>query len=342
MRLAAIDCGTHSIRLLISEVDPHSGAMVDVMRLNRIVGLGEGVDRTGHLSPAALERTFAAVEEYAGFVRREGVQQIRMVATSASRDADNFSQFSAGVQARLGVTPEVISGRVEATLGFTGTLSAHRDIASPALTVDIGGGSTEFAFGQANPDTGQFDQVTAAVSMNMGSTRVTERYLRPAEDARGVPSEDAISQAGQLVDSLIAKAHASVPLERAREVVGVAGSVTTLTALELGLASYEPDKINGAVLDSGALRERARRLIRMPHAEKAQLGPMHPQRVRQIAGGVLVWERILAWLEVHPAPGSGTGNGDSGAVSAGEPRGAFPVRTSENDILDGIILSQIP
>lgn len=342
MRLAAIDCGTHSIRLLISEVDPQSGAMADVMRLNRIVGLGEGVDRTGHLSEAALERTFVAVEEYAGYVRREDVQRIRMVATSASRDADNFSQFSAGVQARLGITPEVISGQVEATLGFTGTLSAHRDIASPALTVDIGGGSTEFAFGEASSDTGRFDQVTAAVSMNMGSTRVTERYLRPAEDARGVPSEDAISQAGQFVDSLIAQAGASVPLERAREVVGVAGSVTTLTALELGLDSYEPDKINGAVLDSGALRERARRLIRMPHAEKAQLGPMHPQRVRQIAGGVLVWERILAWLEAHPAPGSGTGRSDSGTAPAGAPRGTFPVRTSENDILDGIILSQIP
>lgn len=342
MRIAAIDCGTHSIRLLISEVDPQSGTMTDVVRLNRIVGLGEGVDRTGHLGSAALERTFAAVEEYAEYVRREDVQRIRMVATSASRDADNFPEFSAGVQARLGVIPEVISGQVEATLGFTGTLSAHRDVASPALTVDIGGGSTEFAFGEINPATGRFDQVSATVSMNMGSTRVTERYLRPAEDARGVPGEDAISQAAQFVDGMITQAAAQVPLDCARQIVGVAGSVTTLTALELGLDCYEPDKINGAVLDSGALREHAQRLIRMSHEEKAQLGPMHPQRVRQIAGGVLVWERILAWLEAHPAPGPLSGSSDSGTESTGEPRGSFPVLTSENDILDGIILSQIP
>lgn len=354
MRLAAIDCGTHSIRLLISDVDPETRAATDVTRVMRIVGLGEGVDRTGHLGAEPLARTFASVEDYAALIRQHGAQGVRMVATSASRDADNFAEFQAGVSQRLGVAPEVISGKVEASLGFAGTLSAHRDVASPALVVDIGGGSTEFSFGTVAPDcagdadggnpdgvagTGEsrasetpadLPKLQAAVSMNMGSTRVTERFLRPGEDARGVPSEAAITAATAFVDDLIIEAAATVPLTSARTVVGVAGSVTTLTALELGLEAYDPARINGALLDSSALRARARDLIRMPHEEKRSLGPMHPKRVTQIAGGVLVWERILAYLEAHPC-----------GVDGLSPRGAFPVLTSENDILDGIILSQI-
>lgn len=318
MRLAAIDCGTHSIRLLISDVN-QNGHATDVVRLMEIVGLGEGVDRTGHLSRAALDRTFAAVERYVNEIRSHEVKRVRMVATSASRDADNFFEFGTGIEARLGIAPELISGKEEASLGFAGTLSAHTGLEKPVLVVDIGGGSTEFAFGNTALEDG--------ISRNMGSTRITERYLRPAEDDRGVPSEAAISEAARFIDSQIRQTAAVLPICSAREVIGVAGSVTTLTALELGLKVYDPQRINGAVIPSDRLRQRASALIRMPHEEKRALGPMHPQRVGQIAGGVLIWERILSYLEQRPAAG-----GD-------EPRGSFPVRTSENDILDGIILN---
>ncbi|MCI6584987.1 MAG: phosphatase [Mobiluncus sp.] len=412
MRLAAIDCGTHSIRLLISDYDPANpdSRPTDIVRLTQIVGLGQGVDKTGELAPDALARTFAALEEYAAYIREAGCDRIRMVATSASRDATNFFEFSTGVEARLGITPEVISGHEEATLGFRGTLSAHPNLASPVLVVDIGGGSTEFSFGTVgvagasgsdlpcgsgdsaransefgtvappadkrgskesgeypyeaapepnasptsiqprraretnpahlpdsakisgtpllNPHDLQRPRLKAAISMNMGSTRVTERYLRPSENAAGVPSRDAFHEARSFVDGLISEAARTVPLAEARELVGVAGSVTTLTALGLGLDKYDPARINGAVLSSSKLRKLARDLIMMPREEKAALGPMHPKRVDQIAGGVLVWERILAYLEENPGPDS-----------SGKARRDFPVRTSENDILDGIILA---
>lgn len=356
MRLAVIDCGTHSIRLLISDFDPTHPEVSprEVLRKTQIVGLGAGVDKTGHLAPEALNRTFTAVEDYAARIRQAQVDRVRMVATSASRDADNFFEFATGVEARLGVAPEVISGREEATLGFSGAVALHPGLAAPALVVDIGGGSTEFSFGRpgasgvvtssdslgASPDievtpgSGLATHETvkpaleAAISMNMGSTRVTERYLRPAEDSRGIPSETAVAQASEFIDALIAEAAETVPLSQARTLIGVAGSVTTLTALGLGLETYDRFRINGAVLSSAKHRELARELIVMPRAKKAALGPMHPKRVDQIAGGVLVWERILAYLESQPDP-------DSGAA----PRGSFPVCTSENDILDGLMFA---
>ena len=346
-RLAAIDCGTHSIRLLISDVTL-DGRTTDVVRQMRIVGLGEGVDRTHHLSAAALARTFAAVEDYAEMIRQAGAVRVRMVATSASRDADNFAEFAAGVEARLGVAPQVITGHEEASLGFAGTLSAHTGLAAPALVVDIGGGSTEFSLGfpavpgsrsaggagaEVGTSDGNFQfealpQLTAAVSMNMGSTRVTERFLRPSEDEFGVPSEEAIAAASDFIDSLIAKAAESVPLASAREVIGVAGSVTTLTALALGLDEYDPARINGAVLDSAQLRKIAHRLIRLPHAEKAKLGPMHPKRVTQIAGGVLVWERILYYLETQPAPQPDPGEFNTVDTNSGQSEQSAPLKAA--------------
>lgn len=321
MRLAAIDCGTHSIRLLISDVDPASSqAPRDVERVMQIVGLGEGVDRSGELSTAALNRTFTAVEDYAARIQTAHCERVRMVATSASRDASNFFEFATGVEARLGVFPEVITGGEEAALGFRGTVSSHAGLASPTLVVDIGGGSTEFSSGNSG-------HLEASASMNMGSTRVTERYLRPSEDPAGIPSRSAILQASAFIDGLIGQAALQVPLAGSRELIGVAGSVTTLTALALDLPAYDPQRINGAVVDSATLRRKAMELIVMSRKEKSKLGPMHPKRVDQIAGGVLVWERILAYLEENPGPDSGR-----------KARGNFPVRTSENDILDGIIL----
>lgn len=386
MRLAAIDCGTHSIRLLISDFDPARPQTppVEVLRLTRIVGLGAGVDGTGHLAADALARTLQAVEDYAQRIRQAEVDRVRMVATSASRDADNFIEFATGVEARLGVAPEVISGQEEASLGFSGAAGTHPGIASPTLVVDIGGGSTEFSFGTTSSDaeaaagfpadpegstavnapvsagkpagklagkpagelsaagsgSGETSEafpsrlartvLQAAVSMNMGSTRVTERYLRPSEDSRGVPSREALAQAKGFVDTMIAQAWQSVPLDQARSLIGVAGSVTTLTAWALGLETYDRRRINGAVLPSARLRELADELMVMPRSRKAAIGPMHPKRVDQIAGGVLVWERVLAFLESQPLPGS---------LEGGTPRGSFPVLTSEYDILDGVILA---
>lgn len=380
MRLAVIDCGTHSIRLLISDFNPARPEIPpqEILRRTQIVGLGQGVDRTGQLAPEALTRTFAAVEDYAARIRQAEVDQVRMVATSASRDAENFFEFATGVEARLGTSPAVISGREEATLGFSGAVALHPELGSPALVVDIGGGSTEFSFGlpgstvsaglsgntsdslgvipgsrgaspvsSAAPESGLAPHEThadqdkptqstgltkpvlrASASMNMGSTRVTERYLRPSEDSRGVPSREAVAAAEAFIDGLIAEAAETVPLSQARELIGVAGSVTTLTALGLGLETYDPARINGAVLPSAEHRKRARELVFMTRAQKAALGPMHPKRVDQIAGGVLVWERVLAYLESQPSPDS-----------ADAPRGSFPVRTSENDILDGLMLA---
>lgn len=327
MRLAVIDCGTHSIRLLISDFDPARPEIPpqEILRRTQIVGLGQGVDRTGQLAPEALTRTFAAVEDYAARIRQAEVDRVRMVATSASRDAENFFEFATGVEARLGTSPAVISGREEATLGFSGAVALHPELGSPALVLDIGGGSTEFSFGSTNQAK---PTLLASASMNMGSTRVTERYLRPSEDSRGVPSREAVAAAEAFIDGLITEAAETVPLAEARELIGVAGSVTTLTALGLGLETYDPARINGAVLSSSEHRKRARELVFMTRAQKAALGPMHPKRVDQIAGGVLVWERVLAYLESQPSPDSGDA-----------PRGSFPVRTSENDILDGLMLA---
>ena len=229
-RVAAIDCGTNSVRLLVVEVDDGSGLLVDVAREMRIVRLGEGVDATGRLSEAALERTFAAVEEYARIIESTGADALRFVATSATRDADNRDVFVSGIRGRLGVEPEVISGAEEAALSFAG---ATRDLdivtaAPPCLVVDIGGGSTEFVMGEPGREP------TASASVDVGCVRMTERHF-----VTDPPWPAEVAAARDDIDAAIREVATTVPLRQAATLVGLAGSVTTVAALAMGMWEYD-------------------------------------------------------------------------------------------------------
>lgn len=311
-RVAAIDCGTNSIRLLIADIERTAGTttVTDVVREMRVVRLGEGVDATGELSAAALERTFAATEDYAALIAQHGAAVVRFVATSASRDARNRDEFVAGIRARLGVEPEVITGVEEAALSFAGASSVLPVLAGQeVLVVDLGGGSTEFVLGNAQG-------VIAAKSVDIGCVRLTERHLRsdpPTQEQRAaalVDIDDAIDRAGQ-----------DVPLGRATAVVGVAGSVTTIAAHALGLGVYSPAAIHGAELPLATFQAAATDLTDLTREQRAELPFMHPGRVDVIGAGGLVWSRILERVAEL------TGGRITTAVA------------SEHDILDGIALS---
>jgi exopolyphosphatase/guanosine-5'-triphosphate,3'-diphosphate pyrophosphatase len=271
-----------------------------------IVRLGEGVDRTGRLSPDALARTFAVLDEYSEIIRDLGVDATRMVATSATRDATNRDQFVAGVAARLGVEPEVVSGEEEAALSFAGAtreLRARSDLASPYLVVDIGGGSTEFVLGdQAGPN--------AARSVDIGCVRMTERHL--VDDP---PTGQQVDAARADIAAAIEDASASVPVEQAKTMIGLAGSVTTVVALVLGLDRYDPARIHHAQVSAADVHRVTTSLLHATRAERAALPVMHPGRVDVIGGGALVLDTILSQV------------------------GFSSVVASEHDILDGIAFS---
>ncbi|MDR1428600.1 MAG: Ppx/GppA family phosphatase [Bifidobacteriaceae bacterium] len=310
IRAAGIDCGTNSVRLLIADIDPETGRAQDVDRQLRIVRLGQGVDATGHLAPAALARTFSAVRKYGADCRRNGVEAIRMVATSATRDADNATEFVAGVRAILGVDPEVVDGIEEAALAFAGALGTVCGT-PPYLVVDVGGGSTELVLGAEAP--------LAAYSMNVGSVRITERHLRSAP-----PTRAQVAAAAADVDSVLKEARAAVDFANTATLVGVAGTVTSVTAYTLGLTRYDPAQIHGAVLCVDAVQSACRALWSMSRAELMALGFLEPGRVDVIGGGALVWSRVLH--SVHDAVAAAGGSLTS-------------VLTSEHDILDGVALS---
>jgi len=299
--VAAVDCGTNAVRLLVADVDA-DGTMHERTRLMRIVRLGEGVDRTGEFAPAALERTFTALDEYAKVVDDLGVERIRFVATSASRDVRNRQAFADGVRSHLGVDPEVITGTEEAELSFAGAilgLPAGR-AALPALVVDIGGGSTEFVLGSAVPE--------AAASVDIGCVRMTERHLRSDP-----PTADEIDLAWRDIEDSVAVALAQVPAAGARSLVGLAGTVTTVSAMAMDLPAYEADVLHGSTISAAEVGEVTRRLLAMTRAERAMLPFMHPGRVDVIAGGAMILDAI---------------------VRAG---GFVEVVVSETDILDGIV-----
>ena len=204
-RVAAVDCGTNSIRLLIAEAD--HGLLVDVTRQMKIVRLGEGVDSTGRLSEAALERTFAAVDDYAREIEAAGVDAVRFVATSATRDAENRGDFVSGIRGRLGVEPQVISGAEEAALSFAGA-TGDLDIAgaaAPCLVVDIGGGSTELVMGEPGR------APSASASIDVGCVRMTERHF-----VTDPPYPAEVAAARDDIDAAIATAAREVPLRSAR------------------------------------------------------------------------------------------------------------------------------
>ncbi len=306
-RVAAIDCGTNSIRLLVADVDLGAATLEDVHRQMEIVRLGEGVDETGRLSEQALERTFAACDRYARTIEALGVDGLRFVATSASRDAANRSDFVAGVQRRLGVEPDVVSGNEEARLSFAGSA---RELAGrepgPFLVLDIGGGSTEFVLGSAEPE--------AAWSVDMGCVRLTERHLRSDP-----PTAAQVAAARRDVEALIDQAASRVPLERSRTLVGLAGSVTTVAAIALGLARYDSSVIHHSRISRADVRAVTEQLLGMTRTERAALPVMHPGRVDVIGGGALVLDAVLDRLAIV------AGVGD--------------VLVSEHDILDGIAWS---
>ncbi|MDN3905339.1 Ppx/GppA phosphatase family protein [Arthrobacter sp. YD2] len=313
VRVAAVDCGTNSIRLLIADVarDAHGSArLTDVVRLMRVNRLGQGVDATGRLAPEALERTFAAADEYAALISEHGATRIRFVATSASRDAENRQEFIDGIRERLGVEPEVISGDEEAALSFTGAASVFAETNGvKTLVVDLGGGSTEFVLGDS---TG----VLAAKSTDMGCVRFTERHLRSDP-----PTEAEITVARADILDMIAQALASVPLADTDRLVGVAGTITTVTAAALHLPEYSPEAIHGTELTREQIDQAADDLLRQDRAARAALPYMHPGRVDVIGAGALIWRTIVDRVD---------------ELTDGRVASAV---TSEHDILDGIALS---
>lgn len=315
-RVAAIDCGTNSIRLLVAETDPETGQLADLTRQMRIVRLGQGVDKTGLLDPAAIERTLEATREYREMIGRLGAERVRFVATSATRDAANRNVFVDGVRELLGIEPEVIPGSEEAALSFTGACrSVPTEAARPMLVVDIGGGSSELVLGEMS--------VEQSISINMGSVRVTEKFLAHCDPASGIDiaSREA---ACEWIDAQLDEAEAAVDLRRIGTLVGVAGTVTTLTAQALGLEMYQPEKIDGAALSATEHQAAIDFMVDQPVAVKATLGFMPSGREDVIAAGALIWERIIRRVAARVLEdGRELGN----------------IVTSEHDILDGIALS---
>ena len=331
-RVAAIDCGTNTIRLLIAEADrDRSGRpRLEVLRRrNEIVRLGQGVDRTGVLNPEALERTLTVVDAYAtdcdelGVAPGEAVR--RFVATSATRDARNREDFVTGVRRLLGVEPEVVSGQEEARLSFSGSLLGARGgedsgvregsecAQTPRLVVDLGGGSTELVLG--------VDAPSAAISLDTGSVRITERFL-----TGGVtPETEAAARAE--VRGLLDDAERVVDLSAPGQLVGLAGTITTVTAHALGLQSFDPQALNGAELSPDAVLSSCEAIVHSTAEQRASWGYLAPGRRDVIAAGALVWSEVVTRVVERTA-------------AAGRP--LERVTTSLYDILDGIALSLVP
>jgi len=304
-RVAAIDCGTNSIRLLISDIDTSTNTATDVVREMRIVRLGEGVDRTNAFLPTALERTFKAVEEYDKLLLKHNVEHVRFVATSATRDAQNKAMFIKGVIDRLRIVPEVIAGVEEAALSFDGaTRSLRQKHSAPFLIIDLGGGSTELVIGDKEP--------TGAYSMDVGCVRMTERHTpggnptKEQEEAIRTDVRNALKVAGTKVD-----------WETAKTVVGVAGTITTVAAHVLNLKTYDPDVLHGASITAEQVSQTAQEFITLTPAQRGALPYMHEGRIEVITAGSIVLDEVMKGI------------------------GAQTLIASERDILDGVTWSQV-
>ncbi len=316
-RVAGIDCGTNSIRLMIADVR-EDGTLSPLDRRTTIVRLGQDVDKTGRFAPEALERTFGAADLYADILKscRVPVENIRFGATSATRDASNRDVFIRGIEERLGVRPEVITGADEARLSFLGATLDRRD-GVPTLVVDLGGGSTEFVVGSSGDDGAE---LSGAVSTDMGSVRFTERYLlSDAVMAGGAPSSSQIEKAREAVRAKIAEAEQSVPLDSIERMIGVAGTITTIFGKALGLKEYRSESIHGAEVPVSQLRQAAMSLVTATREEKSRMPFLHPGRVDVIGAGALIFDTILERVtELNPS--------------------LTLVCASETDILDGITM----
>lgn len=308
-RLAGIDCGTNSIRLLIADV--RDGRLRDVHRETRIVRLGQGVDATGEFAPEAIARTRGALADYAGLLKRHGVERVRMVATSAARDVANRDVFFAMTAEVLGaVVPgavaEVITGAEEAALSFRGAVGELDPAAGPFVVVDLGGGSTEIVLGA--------DAVVASYSADIGCVRLTERCLHSDP-----PTPGEVAAARALVRERLDVALGAVPVEGARTWVGLAGTMTTLSALAHNMTTYDSAAIHLSRVSGGDLLAVCERLIAMPRSERASLPPMHEGRADVIGGGAIVVEELARELRARA--------------------GIDELTVSEHDILDGIVFS---
>jgi exopolyphosphatase / guanosine-5'-triphosphate,3'-diphosphate pyrophosphatase len=305
-RVAAVDCGTNSLRLLVADVNAASRRLTDVTRRMEIIRLGQGVDRTGRLAPEALDRMAAVLSDYADVVARTGADPVRMVATSATRDADNSADFVRRVKEILGVAPEVLTGDAEARLSFAGATAELTADGAPYLVADIGGGSTELVLGVPG------DPAPRAVSVNVGCVRMTERHLHGDP-----PDETELAAATADIDAALDQAAQAVPVRTARTLVGLAGSVATVVAIALGLPEYDSDRIHHARASAAEVHAVTGSLLAQTRAERAAIGVMHPGRVDVIGGGALVLDRIMRRF------------------------GFDEVLASEHDILDGIAWSLV-
>jgi exopolyphosphatase/guanosine-5'-triphosphate,3'-diphosphate pyrophosphatase len=324
-RVAAVDCGTNSLRLLIADVDAGRAELTDVVRRMEIVRLGQGVDLTGRLAPDALARTVGVLRDYAAVIAASAACAVRMVATSATRDASNSAEFTRQVREILGVTPDVLTGSEEAELSFTGaTAELAAADGGPFLVADIGGGSTEFVLGlprgddppQTPPALGVASRPPRppwppwALSVNIGCVRMTERHLRGDPPAR-----DEVEAATADIDAALAAVAEAVPVGRAGTLIGLAGSVTTVAGIALDLPAYDASRIHHARVSAAGVHEVTGSLLTQTRAERAAIGVMHPGRVDVIGGGALVLDRIMQRF------------------------GFGEVLVSEHDILDGIAWS---
>jgi exopolyphosphatase/guanosine-5'-triphosphate,3'-diphosphate pyrophosphatase len=300
MRVAAIDCGTNSIRLLIADIDGKN--FREVVRDMEIVRLGQGVDETGQFHPDAIARTLAAVDKFATEIAKRGVEKIRFCATSATRDATNRHLFIDGVRERLGIELEVISGDEEAALSFTGAIKDLDPSNGPFLVVDIGGGSTEFVFGTST--------VEAARSVNIGCVRMTERHF-----ASDPATPEQIEAARSDIQAAIAQAVDVVPITKAKTLVAVAGTATTVAAAALDLPEYDRYAIHLSRISAQQTHDAATMFATSTREQRLALGYMHPGRVDVIAAGSLVLSEIM------------------------KATGASEFVASESDILDGMAFS---
>ena len=302
MRVAAIDCGTNSIRLLIADID--GANFREIHREMEIVRLGQGVDKTGQFHPDAILRTLAAVDKFATEIAKRGVEKIRFCATSATRDATNRDLFIDGVKERLGIAPEVIPGEVEAALSFQGATRDFPPTDGPFLVIDIGGGSTEFVFGTTT--------VEFAKSMNIGCVRMTERHFTGGDADPGQ-----IAAAIEDIDEAIAQAAKIVPVTKSKTLIAVAGTATTVAAAALELSTYDRYAIHLSRISAEKVHAASKMFQSMKREDREKLGYMHPGRVDVIGAGSLVLSRIMLAT------------------------GATEFVASESDILDGMAWSLV-
>jgi len=304
-RVAAIDCGTNSIRLLISDIDTSTNTATDVVREMRIVRLGEGVDKTNAFLPSALERTFKAVDEYDKLLLKHNVEHVRFVATSATRDAQNKAMLIKGVIDRLRIVPEVIAGVEEAALSFDGaTRSLRQKHSAPFLVIDLGGGSTELVIGDKEP--------TGAYSMDVGCVRMTERHT-----PGGNPTKEQEEAIRNDVRNALKIAGTKVDWKTAKTVVGVAGTITTVAAHVLNLKTYDPDVLHGVSITAEQVSQTAQDFISLTPAQRGALPYMHEGRIEVITAGSIVLDEVMKGI------------------------GAKTLIASERDILDGVTWSQV-